>query len=446
MPNNTRTEHFLRRSGRQIYGVLASSSAKRFRRWTAIVLVGPCLALGLAACGSQGRATAAVSTSKKPITICIEDSLTGAFALIGKYDAVGAEAYLQSVNRSGGVLGHHINYVVNNIASSSSESATITRKCVLQDHANFILGPDESSTVVASVPVADSLKTVMIEFGAGWGPAETGLPAKYLNSYAFPAIADSFHWADIAMLEGVMIPKHYTRIAVLEDDVPGATGNASYLAGYPGVASHGITVVARDTVTPGSTDDTPEVTRLMAAKPQFVMLALVPGADTLTALKALKAANPTLPIGMCLNCDTSSFIASAGGTAGMQNVYMLGTPETIVNGPNNASTAPAIRATKAFLAGMAAAKDTSSLDIENGGSGWDGAAELINGIEAAKSFSPAKVRDALRHQTIDVGGFISYYVHRTPADYAVHTAVVPITVVGASGQVKTFSVVKLTVS
>lgn len=354
-----------------------------------------CLAITvLAACGSTSAGTKAVaSSSNKPITICIEDSLTGAFSLIGKYDAVGAEAYLKSVNRSGGVLGHHINYVVNNIASNPSDTATITRKCVLQDHANFILGPDESSTVTAAVPVSDSLKTVDVEFGSGWGTAETGLSTNDLTSYAFPAIADSFHWADLAMLQGVMIPKHYTRIAVMEDNVPGATGNGAYLSANPAAKAHGITVVDTETLTPGSTNDTPQVTKLMGKNPQMIMFALVPGPDTLTALKAIKAAAPTMPVGMCLNCDTPNFIASAGGPSGMANVYMLGTPDTIVNGPNNPSTAAAIKATQAFLAGMKAAGSTSSLDIENGGTGWDGAAELINGIETANSLNATKVRD-----------------------------------------------------
>jgi branched-chain amino acid transport system substrate-binding protein len=425
---------------------LRSLSKRNLRRWAAVPTAAACLLLGLAGCGSRGGTTTATPTGNKPITVCIEDSLTGAFALIGQYDAVGAEAYLDSVNRSGGVLGHHIKYVVNNIASSPANATTITRKCVLQNHANFILGPDESSTVTASVPIADSLKTITVEFGSGWGTAETGLPAKDLNAYAFPSIADSFHWADVAMLEGVMIPKHYTRIAVLQDDVPGATGNGAYLASNADAKKNGIKVVAQETLTPGSTNDTPQVTRMMAKDPQLVMLALVPGADTLTALKAVKAANPTLPIGMCLNCDTSSFIASAGGVSGMKDVYMLGTPSTIVDGPNNASTAPAITATKAFLAGMKAAGDTSSLDIENGGTGWDGAAELINGIKAAGSLSVDKVRDALQHQNINVGGFISYYVHRSPSDYAVHTAVVPIATVSTSGKAETFNVVKLNVS
>src|SRR6202034_2961996 len=105
----------------------------------------------------------------------------------------------------------------------------------------------------------------------------------------------------------------YTRVGVLETSAPGGLGNNTYLESIEN--QFGFKVVGTQIVTPTATDDTPSVLALLADKPQIVISGLIPGPDTITAIKALRAANPTIPFAACVECDVPSFVAAVGGTS-----------------------------------------------------------------------------------------------------------------------------------
>ena len=74
----------------------------------------------------------------------------------------------------------------------------------------------------------------------------------------------------------------------------------------------------------GATDVTPQVLAMLAAKPQIILFGLVPGTDSITAIRAIRAQDPTIPISECSACELPSFISAAGGASVMQNIYVLG--------------------------------------------------------------------------------------------------------------------------
>src|SRR6202035_5310383 len=74
----------------------------------------------------------------------------------------------------------------------------------------------------------------------------------------------------------------------------------------------------------GATDVTPQVLAMLAAKPQIILFGLVPGTDSITAIKAIRAQDPTIPISECSGCEIPSFVSAAGGATAMQNIYVLG--------------------------------------------------------------------------------------------------------------------------
>ena len=71
---------------------------------------------------------------------------------------------------------------------------------------------------------------------------------------------------------------------------------------------------------------------LLKANPQIIVLGLIPGPDTITFLKSMRAQNPTIPISECSGCATSTFVNAVGGATAMQNVYLIGTPENVLSG------------------------------------------------------------------------------------------------------------------
>ena len=386
------------------------------------------LVAGVAAgCSSGGGGGSASS----PITICEIGATSGPFSQLGVDDELGATAWANMVNKGGGVLGHKVTLVPENDASDPATAAALVHKCVTQVHANFIFGPEETSTASAAVPVANQLQEVLLGWQSGW--TGQGISNANLQSYSFPGIGNVFFADDLATITQLIVPRHYTRVAVIEDNAPGGLGNTQYVQSL--ASQYGYQVVASQVTNPGATDDTPQVLNLLKENPQVIVLGLIPGPDTITFIKAVRAQNPTIPISECSGCATSTFVNAVGGATAMQDVYMIGTPQNVLSAiPSSTTTAPALSDTKAYIAAMQAAGLGSANDIDEGGEGWDTGRELAAAIETAKSITPGDVKNALQHQTIVTGGIQCYYWQRSPSNYAnitqIYSAVVT---VGAGG-------------
>jgi branched-chain amino acid transport system substrate-binding protein len=372
------------------------------------------LVVGVAAgCGSGGGGGG--SSASSPITICEIAATSGPFAQLGVDDELGATAWAAMVNKAGGVLGHKVTLVQENDASDPATAAALVHKCVTQVHANFIFGPEETSTSSAAIPVANQLQEVLLGWQSGW--TGQGISNANLTSYSFPGIGNVFFADDLATITQLIVPRHYTRVAVIEDNAPGGLGNTQYMQSL--ASKYGYQVVASQTTNPGATDDTPQALNLLKANPQIIVLGLIPGPDTITFIKAVRAQNPTIPISECSGCATSTFVNAVGGASAMQDVYLIGTPENVLSAiPPTSATAAGLADTKAYIAAMQADGLGSANDISEGGEGWDTGRELAAAITTAKSISPGDVKNALQHQTIVTGGIQVYYWQRSPSDYA----------------------------
>jgi branched-chain amino acid transport system substrate-binding protein len=398
---------------RILSAVLAGVTVRSRRlRVAGAAAAGALLVTGLAAgCSSGGGGSSASS----PITICEIAATTGPFSQLGTDDEIGATAWAAMVNKAGGVMGHKVTLVQENDTSDPATAAGLVRKCVTQRHANFIFGPEETSTASAAIPIANQLQTLLLGWQSGW--ADQGISNANMTSYSFPGIGNVFYADDLATITQLIAPRHYTRVAVIEDNAPGGLGNVQYVQSL--ASKYGYQVVASQIANPGATDDTPQVLKLLAAKPQIIVLGLIPGPDSIEFLKAMRAQDPTIPISECTGCATSTFVNAVGGPSAMQNVYMIGTPENVLSAiPSNSTTAAGLADTKAYIAAMKAAGMGTANQIDEGIEGWDTGRELAAAITSAKSTSTDAVKSALQHQAIVTGGVQVYHWQRTPSNYA----------------------------
>jgi hypothetical protein len=302
---------------------------------------------------------------------------------------------------------------------------------VTQVHANYIFGPEETSTASAAIPVANQLQEVLLGWQSGW--TGQGISNANLTSYSFPGIGNVFFADDLATITQLIVPRHYTRVAVIEDNAPGGLGNTQYMQGL--ASQYGYQVVASQITNPGATDDTPQALNLLKANPQIIVLGLIPGPDTITLIKAVRAQNPTIPISECSGCATSTFVNAVGGATAMQDVYLIGTPENVLSAiPSTTATAAGLTDTKAYIAAMKAAGMGSANQIDEGGEGWDTGRELAAAVTTAKSISPGDVKNALQRQSLVTGGIQVYYWQRSPSNYANITQIdSAVVTVGAGG-------------
>jgi ABC-type branched-subunit amino acid transport system substrate-binding protein len=375
---------------------------------------GAVLVAGLAAgCSSGGGGGGGSANS--PIIICEIAATSGPFSALGTNDELGATAWAAMVNKAGGIQGHQVKLVQENDASTPATAAALVHKCVSQDHANFIFGPESTATTAAAVPIANQLQTVLLGWGSGW--AGQGISDANLTSYAFPGIGNVYFADDQAMITQIIVPRHYTRVAVIQDNTPGGLSNLPYMQSQ--ASKYGYQIVASQIVNPGSTNDTPQVLNLLKANPQVIVLGLTPGPDTITFLKSMRAQNPTIPIGECSGCATDQFVSAVGGPTTMSNTYLIGTPENVLAAfPSSGANAAGINDTKAYIAAMKAAGLGTPTQIDEGGEGWDTGRELADAIDSAKSIKAGDVKSALEKQKLTVGGIIMYTWTRSSSDHA----------------------------
>jgi ABC-type branched-subunit amino acid transport system substrate-binding protein len=399
---------------------------------------------GLAACSSSGggggSGGSGGSAAGGTINICEIEATTGAFEVNGVGNAEGTAAWAKAVNAKGGLLGNKVKLTVENDNSDPATAATLVRKCVTQDGANFIFGPENTATGADAIPVANQLKVITLVENSGW--SDIGLTTAEQHGYAFPAHGDSFQTYAALMISDVIVPDKLTRVAVLQNNQPDDDSVGPYVAAQG--AKDGFTVVDTESVQPGSTDDTPQVLKMLQAKPQAIVLGLNPGADALTGLKAIRAQNPTIPVGVCPRCSASSFISSMGGGTAMENTFMVGTPEQLASASlTGASSAlsQSVSDTKSYLAALKAAGTGSEDSIAEDGSGWDAGQELENAIQTAKSTSTAAVLSALQHQTVTVGGQNGTVFARSPQNYAnISQVIAAVATVNKSGTLTLFKI------
>jgi len=376
---------------------------------------GALLVAGVAAGCSSGGGGGGGASANSPMTICEIAATSGPFSALGTDDELGATAWAAMVNKAGGVQGHQVKLVQENDASNPATAAALVHKCVTEEHANFIFGPESTATTAAAVPVANQLQTVLLGWASGWNGQ--GISDTNLHGYAFPGIGNVYFADDQAMITQIIVPRHYTRVAVIQDNTPGGLSNVPYMQGL--ASKYGYQVVASQIVNPGATNDTPQVLNLLKANPQVIVLGLTPGPDTITFLKSMRAQNPTIPIGECSGCATDQFVNAVGGPKTMSNIYLIGTPQNVLAAfPSSSANAAGVADTKAYIAAMKAAGLGSATQIDEGGEGWDTGRELADAIDTAKSVSTGDVKSALQKQKLTVGGIVMYSWTRSSSDYS----------------------------
>jgi branched-chain amino acid transport system substrate-binding protein len=145
----------------------------------------------------------AQAPSGPPIRIGQTLSLTGPFAQTGLAHQIASEIFVDRLNRSGGLLGRKVEYVVLDDQSKPDISRTLYERLITSDKVDLILGPYGTAAILAAMTVAQRYHKVFIEntlgqpqlatyeghFSATIGGADSTstLPFKVLDAYASTA-------------------------------------------------------------------------------------------------------------------------------------------------------------------------------------------------------------------------------------------------------------------
>ena len=170
----------------------------------------------------------------------------------------------------------------------------------------------------------------------------------------------------------------------------------------------------------GATDVTPQVLAMLAAKPQIILFGLVPGTDSITAIRAIRAQNASIPISECSACELPSFIAAAGGASVMHNIYVLGSMQDWLAAASKGTSAEAKQTAaglQAYFAGMKSTGYTSANQLDNSQEGWDAGLEINWAVTSAGTLDETTVMHKLQHLDINTLGIVWA---RTPGQLREH--------------------------
>jgi len=335
-------------------------------------------AASLAMMATSSGASSGTIAKGKPVTIGISLSLSGDFSADGNAFKQGYQLWADSVNKSGGLLGHQVKLDIVSDASSPTQVVTNYQKLISLDHVNLTFGPFSS---LLSLPAAKTVARygyAMVE-GAGGAPSVFQAGLTNLFDVSMP-VKDSLvpfaNW--LATLPASKRPKTVayvtTNDAFTEPQIPVAKAIIS----KAGIKTAYYSVFPAET-----TDYTPIADAVAAAKAQVVVLGSVDVPTVSAFMQAFEQAhyNPKV------------FIATGGPDQGTSFSSVVGVKNAngvmVPNAWYGSATTPGSQAmVAAYVKKYGGSASTISADVAEAYS----VGQVINqAVVATKGFDNAKI-------------------------------------------------------
>ncbi len=356
----------------------------------------------LTGCGSSGSSSS--SGNSDVIKIGANLAMTGNSASYGISGKNGVELAVKEINDAGGLLGKKVEVVYGDNRSEATEAVNAMQK-LLDEEAQFIVGPETSSCALACVATADQEKIPMIS-SFGTNPAITVNPdTNQTRPYVFRgAFIDTFQGK--VMADFVAKELNAKTAAVYVDN------SSDYSKGLQkffieGFENGGGSIVAAEAYLQKDTDFKAALTKIKAANPDVIF---VPGyyQEVGMIIKQAREMGITAPIVGGDGWDSAK-LAEIAGAANLVDCYFG-------NHYSSDDTSEVVQNFVANYQKMFNLRPDSPAALS-----YDSVMILAQAIKNANSDDKDKVREALE-QLKDfngVSGNISYNEFHDPVKSAV---------------------------
>ncbi|MFC5993626.1 ABC transporter substrate-binding protein [Pseudonocardia hispaniensis] len=282
-----------------------------------VAVLAGCAATTSTASSSEGGR--AVKESGDLVRIGVNLELSGGEAVIGDAYLKGMEAMLESVNAKGVLGGKKIELVVRDNKSEPTESLQISKKFMNDDSIVGILGAGASSTTLSFASAAESQGVPVISMGGSDAIVKPTDQRRWIFKTS-PLLSQS---AEVQVAD--LKARGITTVAYLA--VANAYGDVA-LDSFTKVAeSNGIDVVASERFQMNDKDYSPQVTKVLAAKPGALVAASNPLGSAILTQNA-KQLGWKEPIYFDVGSGSPIFLqraaAAAEGVFGVHPAAMLG--------------------------------------------------------------------------------------------------------------------------
>jgi branched-chain amino acid transport system substrate-binding protein len=208
---------------------------------------------------------AEVGVTDDKILVGTFQAMSGPVAGIGRPMAQGMQAYFNYINENGGIYGREIELIVADDQFNPAKTVVEVRRMVEQDGVFAIVGGLGTPGILA---VQDYLNNNKVPFVyQGGGSIEFSLPPK---KYIFPVQPNYIVEGNIVI--NYLVEQGHERIAIVYRNAEDGQEFSESAVGT--LKSLGMEPVANIAVDPFKSDFTPEVTRLLSARPDAVAVML----------------------------------------------------------------------------------------------------------------------------------------------------------------------------
>ncbi|MCX4641311.1 ABC transporter substrate-binding protein [Streptomyces sp. NBC_01446] len=282
---------------------------------TFIAALAAMLALTANACGTKSPSAG----DDKIIKIGAWYPLTGPLASFGIPERAGADAYFKSVNARGGINGRTIDWVVKDNANDPQQTVQIARRLVDQDGVVAIVATNGTSQTQATFPFVLEQKKVPVLNTLGgdaswYEPARDGL-------FGLQTL-----YEDQAAALGDWVTRDGAKKVLVVHSDPAAFVNVAKAIGPAARKTDPSVQVKRLSVKYQTTDYSPVISKVKAAKPDAVVLILT-AAETASYLKEARLQGVTAPVyGYAPVAAQATLTLGGRATEGLKALQLVKSP------------------------------------------------------------------------------------------------------------------------
>jgi branched-chain amino acid transport system substrate-binding protein len=260
-------------------------------RWSSVAAaLVACGALAVAGCGSGGDAGSGGKSDSGPIKIGLTTVLTGSLAQFGEDERNGAKMAMAEINGADGVLGRHLQLVVQDNACNPSEGANAALKLTTEAHVSAMIGAYCSSVTLAAMPLAQRQQVPLV-VDVSTAPEITEKSGVGGNDWTF-----RINPSDETM--GIGLARYLAKsgsgeIAIVAEDSDFGRGGSEALT--KALQAKGIPVGKTDFVPQGTKEFSTILTRYKSNAPQAIALYIF-GDDQLNFVRQAKSFGLKVPV------------------------------------------------------------------------------------------------------------------------------------------------------
>ncbi len=319
-----------------------------------ILVLAAIASVGLAACG--GSSTTGTASKPDKVQIAAEGPFTGDEASIGAGALRGIQLAVDDFNKAGGVHGTSVQIVTWDDAHKAQTATTLQAQGFSDPTILGIVGPMNSSVVLASEPGLQSASPPL-PFVTESASAIKVTEGGYSVAHRVNARDDKQ-----AALDGqFMIDKGAKKVEILDSGTDYSRPLADAVEAY--LKAHASTVqTKRDVATNGQTNFTTVVTNMKAFNADWVFFA-DEGTETAPLVQQMKGAN--LKIGQNINFLGTDGEDDPSIVTGSQGAYLGAYASNVTADPQSVSTAASFVAAYKTKYGAGPIKYDSKGDVTN---------------------------------------------------------------------------------